>query len=142
MAIETVTGILLILVPIAFNVAFFALGAAFEYPAILRKEPDEILRRFAAGGAGLILRWEALMLSALGMLPISVRSPCGRPGPGRLPDRNRCARRSTTPPGEHPGRVPRRTRRVRASQAVPRRASMPPPMRRMSRKTPGRNTSG
>ena len=72
MTIVTVTAGLLIVVPIAFNVAFFALGSAFEYPAILRKEPDEILRRFAAGGAGLILRWEALMLSALGMLPISV----------------------------------------------------------------------
>ena len=72
MTIETVTAILLIVIPIAFNVAFIALGSAFEYPAILRKEPDEILRRFAAGGSGLILRWEALMLSALGMLPIAV----------------------------------------------------------------------
>ena len=72
MTSETVTAILLIAVPIAFNLAFFALGAAFDYPSILRREPDEILRRFAAGGAGLILRWEALLLSALGMLPISV----------------------------------------------------------------------
>ena len=56
--------------PIAFNVAFFELGRAFDYPNILRKEPDEILRRFAAGGAGLILRWEALLLSALAMLPL------------------------------------------------------------------------
>lgn len=75
MTVETVTAILLIVVPIAFNVAFFALGAAFDYPSILRKEPDEILRRFAAGGSGLILRWEALMLSALGMLPIAILAP-------------------------------------------------------------------
>jgi hypothetical protein len=61
---------LLIAVPVAFNVAFFELGRAFDYPDILRREPDEILRRFAAGGAGLILRWEALLLSALGMLPL------------------------------------------------------------------------
>lgn len=67
-----VTAVLLILVPIAFNVAFFELARAFEYPAILRKEPDEILRRFAAGGVGLILRWEALLLSALLMLPLAV----------------------------------------------------------------------
>ena len=72
MPTETVTAILLIVVPIAFNVAFFSLASAFDYPAILRKEPDEILRRFAAGGSGLILRWEALLLSALGMLPISI----------------------------------------------------------------------
>ena len=72
MPTETVTAILLIVVPIAFNVAFFSLGRGFDYPSILRREPDEILRRFAAGGAGLILRWEALLLSALGMLPIAV----------------------------------------------------------------------
>jgi hypothetical protein len=68
--VETVTAILLIVVPIAFNAAFFALGRAFDYPDILRKEPDEILRRFHAGGAGLILRWEALLVSAIAMLPL------------------------------------------------------------------------
>jgi len=67
----TITAVLLILVPIAFNVAFFELGRAFDYPNILRKEPDEILRRFAAGGSGLILRWEALLVSALLMLPLA-----------------------------------------------------------------------
>jgi hypothetical protein len=71
MTADTLTAILLIVVPIGFNAAFFALGAAFDYPAILRKEPDEILRRFAAGGPGLILRWEALLLSALAMLPVA-----------------------------------------------------------------------
>jgi len=65
MATEIITGILLIAVPIAFNLAFFELGRAFNYPNILRKQPDEILRRFAAGGSGLILRWEALVVSAL-----------------------------------------------------------------------------
>jgi hypothetical protein len=70
MSIDVVTAVLLILVPIAFNVAFYALGRAFDYPNILRKEPDEILRRFAAGGSGLILRWEALLVSALLMLPL------------------------------------------------------------------------
>jgi hypothetical protein len=72
MSVETVTAIALILVPVAFNLAFLELGRAFEYPDILRKEPEEILRRFAAGGAGLILRWEALLLSALLMLPLAV----------------------------------------------------------------------
>lgn len=56
--------------PIGFNVAFFELGRAFDYPNILRKEPDEILRRFAAGGSGLLLRWQALLVSALAMLPL------------------------------------------------------------------------
>jgi len=71
MSPDVLTAILLIVVPLAFNLAFFELGRAFDYPGILRKEPDEILRRFAAGGAGLIVRWEALLLSALAMLPLS-----------------------------------------------------------------------
>jgi hypothetical protein len=69
-SIEVATAVLLIAVPIAFNVAFLELGRAFDYPSILRREPDEILRRFAAGGSGLILRWEGLLLSALAMLPL------------------------------------------------------------------------
>jgi hypothetical protein len=68
---EVVTAALLIVVPIAFNLAYFELGRAFDYPNILRKEPDEILRRFVAGGSGLILRWEALLMSALLMLPLA-----------------------------------------------------------------------
>jgi hypothetical protein len=67
---EAAAAILLIAVPIAFNVAFFELGRAFDYPDILRKEPDDILRRFAAGGSGLLLRWQALLVSALAMLPL------------------------------------------------------------------------
>jgi hypothetical protein len=67
---EVATAALLIAVPVGFNLAFFELGRAFDYPNILRKEPAEILRRFAAGGSGLILRWEALLVSALAMLPL------------------------------------------------------------------------
>jgi len=68
---DLAAALLLIAVPIAFNLAFFELGRAFDYPGILRKEPDEILRRFHAGGSGLILRWEALLASALLMLPLT-----------------------------------------------------------------------
>ena len=70
MSTEVAAAAFLIGVPIAFNLAFFELGRAFDYPNILRREPDAILRRFAAGGAGLILRWQALLLSALAMLPL------------------------------------------------------------------------
>ena len=72
MSAELVTAVLLIVVPIAFNLAFFELGRVFDYPNILRKEPDEILRRFAAGGSGLLVRWHVLLISALGMLPLAV----------------------------------------------------------------------
>lgn len=71
MRTEAWAAILLIAVPIAFNVAFFELGRVFDYPNILRREPDEILRRFAAGGSGLLLRWQALLLSALAMMPLA-----------------------------------------------------------------------
>jgi hypothetical protein len=83
MTIQVVTAALLIAVPIAFNLAFLELGRAFDYPNILRKQPDEILRRFAAGGSGLILRWEALLLSALAMLPLAalVTVALGPPAP-------------------------------------------------------------
>ena len=51
MTVEVLTALLLVVVPIAFNVTFFELSRAFDYPDILRREPDEILRRFDAGGA-------------------------------------------------------------------------------------------
>ena len=70
MGAEVAAGALLIAVPIAFNLAFFELGRVFDYPNILRKEPEEILRRFEAGGSGLLLRWEALLITALAMLPL------------------------------------------------------------------------
>ena len=66
------TAVIAIAVPIVFNVAFFELGRTFDYPSILRRPPDEILRRFAAGGAGLLLRWHLLFLSAPAMLPLAV----------------------------------------------------------------------
>lgn len=66
------TAVIAIAVPIVFNVAFFELGRAFDYPTILRRPADEILRRFAAGGPGLLLRWHLLFLSALAMLPLAV----------------------------------------------------------------------
>jgi hypothetical protein len=57
-----VTAVISIAVPIVFNVAFFELGRVFDYPSILRRPADEILRRFAAGGAGLLLRWHLLVV--------------------------------------------------------------------------------
>ena len=44
MTAELAAAVWLLVVPIAFNLAFFELGRAFDYPDILRKEPDEILR--------------------------------------------------------------------------------------------------
>lgn len=72
MTIQMIAAIVLIAVPIGFNGAFLELGRSFDYPGILREPPDTILRRFAAGGSGLLLRWQALLFSALAMLPLVV----------------------------------------------------------------------
>ena len=69
---EVVTGTFLILVPIGFNVAFFSLGRTFDYPDILRRPTDEILRRFHAGGTALI---------RAGSCCSSARSRCCRSSP-------------------------------------------------------------
>ena len=66
------TGLLLIVVPIAFNVTFFLLQRAFEYPDILRKPTDYILRRFKAGGAPLRRLWYAFTFSAVLFTPVPV----------------------------------------------------------------------
>jgi hypothetical protein len=66
------TGILLIIVPIAFNVTFFLLQRAFEYPDILRKPTDTILRRFKEGGAPLRRLWYAFTFSAVLFTPVPV----------------------------------------------------------------------
>jgi hypothetical protein len=68
--VELGTAIMLIAVPIGFNLAFFELGRTFDYPNILRQPADVILRRFDAGGTGLLLRWQALLVTALAMLPL------------------------------------------------------------------------
>ena len=121
MTVELVTAVLLIAVPIAFNLAFFELGRAFDYPNILRKEPDEILRRFAAGGSGLILRWEALLLSALAMLPLValLAVALGAPGAaGRRVGRRRLG--GGARPGARPGALAvRRARSWRDATSPP-----------------------
>lgn len=67
---ELATAILLIIVPIGFNLAFFELGRTFDYPNILREPPGVVLRRFDAAGTSLLLRWQGLLTSALAMLPL------------------------------------------------------------------------
>ena len=65
MNVEIVAGVLLIVAPLWFNVMFALLGKRFEYPDILRRPAEDILARFRAGGASLILLWWAFMLSGL-----------------------------------------------------------------------------
>jgi hypothetical protein len=62
---RSVTGVVLIVLPIWFNVWFAVLARRFDYPGILRRPTGEILERFRAGGSPLILAWWAFMLSGL-----------------------------------------------------------------------------
>jgi len=58
-------GVVLIAVPILFNAGFTMLAERFDYPDVLRRPTHEVLERFRAGGATLILIWWAFALSAV-----------------------------------------------------------------------------
>ena len=66
------TGILLIALPILFNVFFAALSAVFEYPGILRQSTPEVLAKFRAGGSRLLLIWWGFAMTAVLFAPVAV----------------------------------------------------------------------
>jgi len=66
------TGIFLILTPIAFNVFFTLLSVTFDYPDILREPTGHVLRRFDAGGSGLVAIWYGFMLTAVLFVPLAI----------------------------------------------------------------------
>lgn len=70
--LRMLTGLLLILTPIAFNVFFTMLSMSFEYPDILREDAGYVLQEFDAGGSGLIAIWYAFMLTAVLFVPLAV----------------------------------------------------------------------
>jgi hypothetical protein len=75
MTTEQLTGILLIAVPVMFNVIFFQLQRAFEYPDILRRPTSEILTRFHEGGRRLVALWYSFVVSSLLFLPVAILIP-------------------------------------------------------------------
>jgi hypothetical protein len=70
--IRRLTGLLLLLVPVAFTICFTLLQMQFEYPDILRQPTSDVLTKFQAGGSGLIAVWYALTLSAVLFIPLVV----------------------------------------------------------------------
>lgn len=66
------TGILLIALPVAYNVLYTLLARSFDYPDILRRPTAEVLERFAAGGSRLILTWWGFAMSAVLLAPAAV----------------------------------------------------------------------
>lgn len=72
MSTEIVAGVLLILLPMTFNVCFALLAQRFDYPDILRRPTSEVLASFRAGGAGLLLLWWVFALTAVLLAPLAV----------------------------------------------------------------------
>lgn len=72
MTTTEVAAILLIALPILFNVFFFLLDRQFGYPDILRKPVDHVLHRFSDGGSKLKLTWLGFMLTAVLFAPLVV----------------------------------------------------------------------
>jgi hypothetical protein len=72
MTLYRITGLVLIALPVAFNVLFFLLGRAFEYPDILRKPTGYILERFQAGGRRLLMLWYGFAMTALLAMPMAL----------------------------------------------------------------------
>ncbi len=67
-----VTGVLLVVLPVAFNALFALLARLFEYPDVLRHPTSDVLARFRAGGARLLMTWWAFALSAVVFAPAVV----------------------------------------------------------------------
>lgn len=70
--VRRLTGLLLILVPVAFTICFTLLQMYFEYPNILRQSTADVLAKFQAGGAQLVAVWYALTLTAVLFIPVVV----------------------------------------------------------------------
>jgi hypothetical protein len=70
--LRKITGAILILTPIAFNVFFTLLSMTFEYPDILREPAGEVLQKFDDGGSGLIAIWYGFMLTAVMFIPVAI----------------------------------------------------------------------
>jgi hypothetical protein len=67
-----VTGVFLIVLPIAYNALYTVLARLSDYPEILRSPSSVVLERFRAGGSRLVLTWWAFAMSAVLLAPTAV----------------------------------------------------------------------
>ena len=72
MTTQVLTGLLLLILPIAYNLLYTLLARGFDYPDILRQPTSQILDRFAAGGSRLVLTWWGFAMSAVLLAPAVV----------------------------------------------------------------------
>ncbi len=80
MSATTLTGILLVALPIVFNVAFAMLAKLFSYPDILRQPTGEVLARFGQGGTRLVTWWWIFAMTAVAIAPLAVLLSLQLPG--------------------------------------------------------------
>ena len=72
MTTQITTGLLLLVLPVAYNVLFTVLARTFDYPDILRQPTKDILRRFTEGGSRLVLTWWGFAMTAVLLAPAVV----------------------------------------------------------------------
>ena len=72
MTTQVLTGLLLLVLPVAYNLFFTLLARGFGYPDILRQPTGQVLERFAAGGSRLVLIWWGFAMSAVLLAPAVV----------------------------------------------------------------------
>jgi hypothetical protein len=72
MMTQVLTGLLLLVLPVAYNLLYTLLARSFDYPDILRQPTDQVLARFAAGGSRLVLLWWGFTMSAVLLAPAVV----------------------------------------------------------------------
>ena len=72
MTTQVLTGLLLLILPLAYNLLYTVLARTFDYPDILRQPTSQILDRFAVGGSRLVLTWWGFAMSAVLLAPAVV----------------------------------------------------------------------
>jgi hypothetical protein len=69
---QVLTGLLLVVLPVAYNGLYTLLARSFDYPGILRQPTGQVLERFTAGGSRLVLIWWGFATSAVLLAPAVV----------------------------------------------------------------------
>jgi hypothetical protein len=72
MTTQVLTGLLVLVLPVAYNLLYSLLARGFDYPDILRQPTGQILDRFTAGGSRLVLTWWGFAMSAVLLAPAVV----------------------------------------------------------------------
>jgi hypothetical protein len=72
MTTQAATGLILVVLPLAYNGLYMLLSRTFDYPDILRRPTRDVLRRFSDGGSKLVLTWWGFAMSAVLLAPAVV----------------------------------------------------------------------